>query len=871
MAFVIYAFLIYLLTVVLPPCIGAEPHQYHITAIYNEKDRQIEGTAKISFTNTGQTDLSEIFLFLYPNIYLEKNPQWNREMFRRVYPTEFHPGSMQILSITNKEGEEISSADFFGNRILKEIQLSKPIPPMAAFEISTRFITRIPERMGVFGRFRDWVTLQGGWHPYLPPLINGKWDLHAPPNASQFHIDLTYPALFHLVASTPMQINNQATDKITASGDADALPFFSLSLGRESLSASAKVDQLTLVYTGPIQSRQYGKQVLDAAVKAASFFSLNWGPLPIMEMPLTHAYLFQDLVTAGANLLYVDAKLFKVLSPLKRFHEVRIARGIFFLLLQEALPLESPWVLELIAETLSNQFSTEVYPNKFDLKGWLRPIRFFPFVDQLIYSDKVSFRQVYFDESIRDTETLFSFHQRAQRGVMGSTQIKRRLGRKKIDLAVTAFKQEHAVNQGVQFTDILLRLYPEIAPLVETRNLAFSPVDFGIKRIERKKLENEYHTTIDIIKKGCDPCEGCDPCQGAGKEPVEIVLYEKSGQTTSSTWDGEGKQHRTVVATPTPPSIVLLDPEWKTSDPRRGNNRDPRLWKMLLNRFYLDYGLTTDFVGYGAGLLFRPVYDATEQIGIDYFHLDSMDMHRLQYSKTVRNGDLLDTSIAYRSPRSAIGSPSEESAGTASVSYLLRHPNIPFLPSSIEWLTGQQPHLTVTFNYDKRFTGGIYDDLKTVRLDIRRSFLFSNYHEIGARFFTGFSSGDLFKENRFFLGGNSGIRGYTPLRFEGDHISLFSLEYRFPLLYETDINLLGLALTHTLQGAVFADFGGVANQVKLLQPSEFMSDIGAGVRWFADSFGIMPVIFRFDVAWPVDSPVAEENEPHFYLSAGQPF
>jgi outer membrane translocation and assembly module TamA len=50
-----------------------------------------------------------------------------------------------------------------------------------------------------------------------------------------------------------------------------------------------------------------------------------------------------------------------------------------------------------------------------------------------------------------------------------------------------------------------------------------------------------------------------------------------------------------------------------------------------------------------------------------------------------------------------------------------------------------------------------------------------------------------------------------------------------------------------------------------------MSDMGAGVRWFADSFGIMPVIFRFDVAWPIHSPVAEENVPHFYLSAGQPF
>jgi hemolysin activation/secretion protein len=218
-----------------------------------------------------------------------------------------------------------------------------------------------------------------------------------------------------------------------------------------------------------------------------------------------------------------------------------------------------------------------------------------------------------------------------------------------------------------------------------------------------------------------------------------------------------------------------------------------------------------------------------------------------------------------------VGIAPAEPAGTAHLSYSLLYPDIPFLPSSIEWLTGQRPHLSLTFGYDKRFTRGVYDSLKSVRLDLRRSFSFSNYHELGMRFLTGFSSGELFRENRFFLGGNEGIRGYTPLRFEGDDIGLLSLEYRFPLLYETDINVLGLALTHTLQGAIFSDWGGVADTIEAFDLSEFRSDIGVGFRWFADSFGIMPVIFRFDLAWPIDSPVAEENEPHFYLSAGQPF
>ncbi len=849
--------LVYLFTLFLPAFVRANPHQYEIMATYDESNHLIRGTEKIVFTNTGEIALSEIYLFLYPNRYLE-DPKWDRDAYRKVYLAQFNPGSMEILSIQDAEGNPIPVVSISKIKTIQEIRLDKPVPPGASFEFNIKFVTQIPERFGVFGTFRDWVTLQGGWHPYLPSLINGKWDLHAPPSPSQFHVELTLPKSFHVAASTVyLKEDQDATQKIVFG--AATLPFFSLSLGKEVIHEEIKVDGVTLSYTGPIQNQKYGKQVLNAAEQAASFFLLEWGSLPVMELQLTHAYLHQDLVTTGTKLLFVDSKLFKVLRPLKRFHEMRIAKGVFLLLLQEQLPWEEPWALETMVGLLVNRFAKSRHPKGGDLKSWLSPVAFFPFIDQVLYSKKVLFRQVYFDESAIDTETISSFNQPARLGVLGSTRLKKQLGGQKLDQAFTHYKNQLGGGEPLRFADTIAHLYPETAPLVEKRHWTFPPVDFGIERVKKKKVETGHQTIVHLKK------------EGAESEPVKLVLHEKSGRAIPLLWNGEGERYETSMITASPISAVILDPEGKTSDHKQENNRHPKPWKTLLNRYQLGYDLTTDFLRYEVGLLFQPVYNPRDQVGIDFFHSTQRDMGYVRYTKTLPNRHLLTTGFSYRSPRSAVGGIEEDPAGTAHFAYVLRYPDIPLFADYMEWLTGQYPNLALTFGYDKRLTGGVYDDLQSVQLDLRRLFSFSNYHEISARFLTGFSSGELFRENRFFLGGDGGIRGYSPLRFEGDAISLFSLEYRFPLLYETDVNLFGLALTHTLQGAVFSDLGAVVDGRADVALSTLRSDIGLGVRWFADSFGILPVIFRFDVAWPIDSPIVEEEKAHYYLSAGQPF
>jgi hemolysin activation/secretion protein len=115
------------------------------------------------------------------------------------------------------------------------------------------------------------------------------------------------------------------------------------------------------------------------------------------------------------------------------------------------------------------------------------------------------------------------------------------------------------------------------------------------------------------------------------------------------------------------------------------------------------------------------------------------------------------------------------------------------------------------------------------------------------------------------------MRGYSPGSLSGESIFLASLEYRHPLIRDMGTNLWGLTLLRRLQAAVFTDVGTVGAPRNF---AEVLSDVGVGLRLTHEVLGLYPLVTRLDVAWPVnvdEALRAEEQQPHFYLTAGQPF
>ncbi len=836
----------------------AAPSLYDITATYYEAEHQIIGSEKITLTNDGEVPLSEIYLFLYPNLYSKKNPNINPAYYKKAYPVQFNPGEMRIFSISDEAGTRLSYAAEASNMVVK-ITLPVPIPPKNPYTFLVYFVTKIPQKYGIFGYYRELVALQGGWHPYLPPLINGKWNLLRPPEVAQFKIHFTVKERFYLLASAPLHLEKQSGEDQTFFFEA-TLPFFSLAIGLNMVRLEETVGNIHLIYHVRSRDKIEAKQVMRVAKEAVDYFLKDAGPMPTTLLQFSEAHLYQDVVGRGAHMLYLNTNLFKVISPLKRFHEAAVAKGVFSLLWRERLLHEEAWVTEGIAQIATEQFIKEKYGRVSHMEKWLKPFAFIPLVDDILYSKEIPLRQIYFKETVAPyvNEELQFFNHPRPEGTTIFTKLTNLLGQKAVDAMVFAYLKEIELGGRPAFRDIASQVSGKDLHWFFDQWLEENPVlDFGIDRIDREKVEGGHRTTI-VVKK-----------LGKGIEPLGIYVHEKNGPEQSLIWDGRGDSHEAVVATSSPVDIVELDPGRQSSDPNRSNNRNPIKWKVVLDRLKFSYNLNTHNINYSAGALYQPVYDDTKRYRLYFKHTDLGNEGRMEYARTLQNRHTVTGGVSYAQLEAASGQSAGETAGIVHLGYALGYPSSPLLSYYIQKLTGKFPNASISFEYSQRVTEGSDDNLLTAKVDLRKIVSFSNYHEIGVRFFAGESFGELFQNSRFFLGGDEGLRGFKPLQYEGNHIGFISTEYRFPIYYETELQFGSLALTHTLQGAFFIESGNVTDSKNVFEFSNYRSDAGVGIRWQMDGLGFYPIIARIDIARPL--PISHEGKNLYYLSVGQPF
>ena len=878
---------------------SANPPQYHITASYREAAHQIVGSVEMRFLNDSANPLNEVYLFLYPNIYLEEKAGIPREEYRKAYPKQFNSGGMEIQAIQDKEGKPCRYSFLYvsNKKILMRVTLSTTLLPMEEIVLTTSFVTTLPEKRGIFGYSQDRVTLQGGWFPYRVPFVQGKWDFLLSPEESRFSISFTLPDSFKLISSTPAkgatpagraspaggataQVFSTKNQETTFFMEGEALPFYSLALqsskSLEKRISPPRIAPIEISYNLRARNEKYAAHTMEVAEEAVSFFLKENGGHSLLRLQLVEADLYQDFVSPGTGILFVHSNIFKVASPLKRFHEASLAKGLYFLLWKAKIPWEEEWVVEMLAQRDARKFIRNKYGD-INLSGWLNPFSFIPLIDDILYSNAIPLRQVYFSQSVSPffKEDIRTFNYNRSEGIVPAIHLNTLLGHAVVEQAISNYKNNlspHLLFRDQMKTLLSPTMNPDLDPLLDRWITTHSEIDFGIEQVRRERRSEGYYTSVLITK------------QGEGLEPVEIVLHQKNGRTLSRVWLGEGTSLKTVWMTPSPIQMIEIDPDHQLNDPYRLNNRYPHVWKVVLDRFNPGYNINTGVTQFAIGVIVQPIYDNVNKVTLDFSRADEGSTGGLTYSHLFLNHHVWTTGLSYISPNTQQGTVAKAPTTVIQMGYSIRYPWRHLPLTSLQPLdnTGESrylyagirdnwfPEIEMTFNYGLQITGG-GDSILTTQIKWGHHFYFSNYHEIGARFLWGRSFGSLFTDSRFFLGGENRLRGYTPLQFEGDNISFFSLEYRFPLAYDTDFHLAGFALTHTLQGAFFVDTGMVSDDWNTFRVNEFKVDAGAGIRWYWDFFGFYPSIFRVDVAYPIHSPVIDEKRPHYYVTAGQAF
>jgi hypothetical protein len=124
----------------------------------------------------------------------------------------------------------------------------------------------------------------------------------------------------------------------------------------------------------------------------------------------------------------------------------------------------------------------------------------------------------------------------------------------------------------------------------------------------------------------------------------------------------------------------------------------------------------------------------------------------------------------------------------------------------------------------------------------------------------------------YYLGGIDDLRGISAPDVVGPTKMLLSAEWRNYFLYDVDWDLYFFRI-RGVQGALFADAGYIAPKTSVVPPaSEWITDVGYGLRQHYDFFGVRPMVFREDLAQRTDD-LSKTRKPdlRFYIAASQSF
>lgn len=840
------------------PLVSQGASRYEIIATFDSSNHRISGAELIFFDNPSEDPLTEVHMFLYPNIYFEKDTYENENLVLKAYPKAFNPGQITLASVQDSEGNDLTYL-YEKSFAMVRIFLKQPILAGERGRLRIFFTTLIPEKFGPFGYFREVTYLQGGWHPYLAPLTANGWDTGGPLPKSDFEILFTVEKDLSILSSGPSRITEEYAGEKVLILEGKDIPFYSLVLHRGYETREVAREHVTLAYHSTAGKSQYADRVMKISDEVVDYFIQRYGRVTLQKIQMAEVHLYKNLVVSGEGILFLSSRLFKIFPSLRRYHEASLAKGILFLLWKEKLFWEDDWVAEGLADRDLQTYLLIKYEGKTNLKRTLNTVAFFPIIDQILYSKKFPLREVYFSETAVpafNEDIRFLWVPRPT-GRAIFTKLNNLLGQKTLDRIVDDYLLKLSQGSRPFLVEISQELSQKDLQSFFAQWLRSNPViDFSLEKVHRTADNGSYQTTIEITKKG------------DGVEPLTIHVREENGNEMTLIWDGKGERHQETFITPVPIKVIELDPLGVVNDFDRLNNRDPYRWKILLNRLGANYDFQSNQVSYHFELAFKRVYDLRNQITTEIYQDEKTAGGKLSATHVYRNKQGVTASVSAERPK--VPTLTDKTSGIFGLAYQFSYPEVPLEVAYLQQLAGTVPPISFTASYSQRFTGGNYDYMLRLNMDLRKVFSFSNYHAIAARAFFGQSAGDLFKGNRYFLGGNSGLRGYTPLAFGGDNIALYTAEYRVPLLYETDVNLAGLALFHTIQGALFTDTGMVSDDHNTFQFKNYLVNVGASIRLYFDILGFYPTILRLDVAYPIDSPIEGENKPHYYISAGQP-
>lgn len=851
-----------------------------------------------SITNHTKTSLSELMWMIYPNRFLKPLPNLNDLNYRRIYPNGFSPGSIQINSLT-QDGEDLSqkfesiSLPPIPEQTLFLLKLDKPMAPGESRTFHFSMILNVPRKFGSFGYYDKRLTMSGGWTPYLVSFRDGSFQPGDQSPKAKWEVKINSNAT--VVAGSDI-IRPGASEKTIIR---ENIGQFSMQIG-------------TYLKTDSIDEGEFHLQTVvneGNPEKIIAPLKNIFGPwvdyvnelgadklLASKNITFVQAPLREMLAVDGQDMSFFSDRAYKVIRDLHQFHSVPLVKILFSqTIYPQILKKENAqnyyWVNEVVSTQLTEDFiQTQHYKTR-DARnlGVMRIFSVLPIIDQIIHTPQFAFFDVFYNFSypydpVRDE--FVRFQNRRQYGKSIIAHMVDELGEKAVHDIVNAY----VTSPDQNFLQISENYTGKKLQDRFDHWTAQRPVlNYKLGRIKSKKNENGYTNTVRVEKESNRPIE----------EPVEIRVVEKNGKSLTEVWNSKEAEHTFTFDTTSKIKSIEVDPRQRLLETKLSDNRRPPYWKFVLTEFFWEYDVTANQPLVYVQSQLRKKYGGQDRYNLGGFYQADSYGTNVGYTRLFgRPLDTLRTShgvgLQYGFSRLTpddvfVDADPDEIVRVTDSGFLSTVTASYFFGNQLSFTNPLQGHYGgVGVTYGSSYLGGNFD-YYAASVSGSKIFMLHPSHLLAFRGIFGFSGpDDMPSQVQYRLGGISSMRGLSVSdeTYIGRNLLLFSGEYRHFLIQDIDINL-WLFRVRDVQGALFSDAGQVTDTVQeradesvfgptspttslgdLFDVTNFETDMGYGLRFFVDYFGVSPGLIRFDLAKSLSD---NEQSYRFYFGATQSF
>ncbi len=354
-------------------------NKYVLNAYYNLEDRSLFCSQKLTYKNTEDIPLEEIYFHIYPNAFLEENTAPMIGEVSQNYPKGFNPGSLDIVSIW-VEGETATWEILGADKTLLLVKLKRPLRVNKKVEVKIDFNERLPESKTDFGYYQG-VACFENWYPIVCVYDNDGWDKNLSKKMgevnyseiSDYVVEINLPQ-DQTVASTGKCINEEDSGsgrkKITLKAD-NVRDFTWISSNRFTTFEKKSGNVLIKAYLLD-DNTGMGEETLNMGQRAIEFFSKTFGEYPYDTFNIAETYLYGGAMEYPM-LTSIGQEFFK--STDKKLLESGVAHEIahqWWYVVVGNNEYKNPWLDESFA-TYSEAMYFEKYYGKQELNARINP------------------------------------------------------------------------------------------------------------------------------------------------------------------------------------------------------------------------------------------------------------------------------------------------------------------------------------------------------------------------------------------------------------------------------------------------------------------------------------------------------------------